>query len=181
MALRIAFLFEGYAIDCASQLSDHGMYTSSQGAAGRTMAQIPKPPGLPESGFYEYLNSETLNRIFSLPQNCAMAQDVASSLGEVADDDAYLAEIKESTVKLALEAASISRRLRSDHSLVDRRLEYGEWDVDKFLDRELENSKLRIVDSCHYHRPKNSSRFLIASAVTVPISFNNRRICSPVE
>jgi hypothetical protein len=123
LALRLAFLFEGYAIDCASKISDHQMYTDSHGAAGGTMAKIPEPPGLPESSSYEFLKSEMLNRVFAFPQTCKIAQDTVTFVAEVHDEDEFWRAVEEETIKIVSEAIDIGRELRRNHGLIERQLE----------------------------------------------------------
>jgi len=123
LALQLAFLFEGYAIDCASKISDHQMYTDSHGAAGGTMAKIPEPPRLPESSSYEFLKSEMLNRVFAFPQICKIAQDTVTFVGDVQGEDEFWEAVEEEAIKIVSEALDIGRELRRNYGLIERQLE----------------------------------------------------------
>jgi hypothetical protein len=77
LALQLAFLFEGYAIECADKASDHRTAISSDGHAGSLIGRVPQLLPLPESDAYKLLDRTVLNDVLDFPQRCQMANEAA--------------------------------------------------------------------------------------------------------
>ena len=139
LALRLAFLFEGYAIDCADQASNHRTAIDSHGAAGSVITKVPQLPSLPDSDAYKLLDRSILNDIFDFPQRCRMANDEALAYLDIVGDEEYFAIlIEENTLRMGTHAMNIAKNLRISHNLIVRVLQSGEWNVANYFRDELE-------------------------------------------
>ena len=135
LAMQLAFLFEDYAINCASALSDHDMADQSQGAAGKNLQSIPTLLLLPEEDYKEF-DQEMLAQVLDFPQRIRMADEEAGFYFEVEGEESALACNYRSTVTLAARALDIGAAMRRAYNLPQRNLVYGKFDVREYLEEE---------------------------------------------
>jgi len=139
LALRLAFLFEGYAVECADKAGDQQLAYDSEGTAGRFIGQVPVMPPLPLEDNHKFLDHNILNDIYDFPQRCVMANQNAMFWEEVVGDrDSCTNALGINTIKMGVRAINIGNQLRKMYNLSPRLLGYGEFDVENFLKKELE-------------------------------------------
>jgi len=142
LALRLAFLFEGYAVDCADKLADHNLADESGAHAGSFIGKVPEIISLPLEGGHKLLDQGLLNDIFDFPQRCIMANRNAMFWEEVVGDrDCCTNALAQNTVDMGARAMDIGKRLREMYKLDFRQLSYGDFDMGKFLEGELTDLK----------------------------------------
>ncbi len=146
LALQLAFLLEGYAIDCAGKVSDHSMAVSSEGHVGKEIGAVPASPSFPESDAYKLLDRAILNDLLDFPQRCRMAQEAAMAWWDVVgDEDACSTAMLENTLSMGGAAIEIAKGLRKKYALGDRSLKFGEWDIESFFVEELRTLAERVA------------------------------------
>lgn len=138
LALRLAFLFEGYAVECADKVGDHQLAYDSDRHAGRFIGQVPKIPPLPREEDQKILDHSLLNDIWDFPQRCVMANDNALFWDDIGERDCTTNALRINTIKMGFRAMDIGNRLRKKYDLSPRLLGFGDFDVEKFLKEELE-------------------------------------------
>lgn len=150
LALRLAFLFEGYAFQCADKISDHHMAESSTSSeywftgnsgpeAGAFIGEVPKLSSFPselEEG-YKLLDQDILNDIFDFPQRCIMANRNAMFWDEIGEKECCTNALGQNTLDMGARALDIGKRLRKKYALESRQLIYDRFDMEKFLTEEL--------------------------------------------
>jgi hypothetical protein len=150
LALRLAYLLEGYAIDCASKEADHDTAIEHEGDAGSFLAEVPVLPDLPTSDAYQLLDTKTLGQILDLPQRREMAQQAAMFWWDmVADEGATRVALGENTITMGFLALKIAKDLRSSYHLGSRDLTFGRWDIVQHYEKEM-----RKVAAAEAHREK---------------------------
>src|SRR5665213_470230 len=87
LAIQLAFLLEGYAIDCANKANDHKTAEQFDGHAGALIGSIPTPPPFPEGDAYKLLDRTLLNDLLDFPQRCQMAHEEAMFWWNVVGDE----------------------------------------------------------------------------------------------
>jgi hypothetical protein len=137
LATQLAVQFEGYAIECADKVSDNDTAWGSDGAAGENIRSIPQFAPLPISDAYKLLKRGLVDEMLQLPQDILMAQKSASFTGDVGDEDEYIKEVRDSTLRIGSQAANMALKLRQKYSLPERLLVYNEWDIRKYFGDEL--------------------------------------------
>ena len=151
LALRLVFLFEGYAVQCADKISDHHTaesstspeywYTGKSGPeAGAFIGEVPKISPFPselEEG-YKLLDKDILNDIFDFPQRCILANKDAMFWWDIVGERECCANaLAQNTIDMGARAMDIGKRLRKKYDLAARQLGYEEFDMEKFLKEEL--------------------------------------------
>jgi hypothetical protein len=138
LALRLAFIFEGYAISCAEKESDHSTAVEHDGHAGRLLGSVPDAPTLPESDAYEFLDSDILSDAFDLPQRVMMADRFASFWWDtVGDRDSFYTEVGHQTLQMGAMAMEVAGKIRRRYRLPARPLVIGTWDIGAYLKDEV--------------------------------------------
>lgn len=142
LAMKIAFLVEDYAIDCAHALADHDTAIQSSGAAGKHLGSPPKMASLPDDD-YSSFEQNLLAKLLDFPQRVRMAVDeVEFDFGVVGQESAQETAYKR-TVELAQLALSIGDSLRAKYKLPRRDLVYGQFSIRKMI---ADESK-KLLDS----------------------------------
>jgi hypothetical protein len=138
LAIQLAFLLEGYAIECANKANDHRIAKQSDGHAGALIGSIPMPPPFPEGDAYKLLDRTLLNDLLDFPQRCQMANEAAMFLWDVVgDEDSCCVAMEENTVQMGGRAVAIAKKFRIKYKLDSRDLSFGEWDIADFFDNGL--------------------------------------------
>jgi hypothetical protein len=137
LALQLAFLFEGYAIECADKASDHRFAIDSGGHAGQSIGRVPDLSTLPESDAYKLLDRSCLNDVLDFPQRCQMANEAAMFWEDVGHPDCCSVALEENTLQMGSRALDIARNLRRIYALHSRDLTFEEWDIEEFFYRKL--------------------------------------------
>jgi hypothetical protein len=138
LALQLAFLFEGYAIECADKTNDQRTADDSDGAAGSAIGRVPQLPPLPESDAYKLLDRARLNDVLDFPQRCQMANEAAMFWWDVVgDNDCCRNAMEENTLVMGGRAVDIAKKLRTTYALGSRDLTFGEWNIEEFFSQEL--------------------------------------------
>ncbi|MEI9889108.1 MAG: hypothetical protein WDN08_21905 [Rhizomicrobium sp.] len=147
LALRLAFVLEGYAIACAEKQSDHSTAVEHDGQAGRLLGSVPEVPALPESDAYQFLDRSILNSVLDFPQRVVMADRFAAFWWDtVGDLDSFRSEIGSQTIRMGHLAAVLAKRVRTTYRIQGRPLVLGTWDIGKYLEdevRKLDETKRR--------------------------------------
>jgi hypothetical protein len=138
LALQLAFLFEGYAIECADKANDQRTADDSDGAAGSAIGRVPQLPPLPESDAYKLLDRARLNEVLDFPQRCQMANEAAMFWWDVVGDhDCCHNAMEENTLLMGGRAVDIAKKLRTTYGLDPRDLTFGKWNIEEFFSKEL--------------------------------------------
>ena len=136
LALQIAVLLEGYAIECASSASDQQIDTDSGGSAGERLSRVPKFPELPKSDGYKFFDTDLLNSVLDFPQRCEIANKAAIfSMNVGCDDDGKT--IEENTLRMGESALRLALRIRQKHRLEPRDLRFGDWDIEDYFREQI--------------------------------------------
>lgn len=150
LAMRLAVLFEGHAIDCAKKVITHDAYIEHDESGtviqGEEISEVPAVPPLPEQGNYEVLDRDSLEDILIAPQAHDSALKSLKDLLNMGEIDAYLTGRRNTVVRIGATSLGISERLRKAHKLSARNFVHYEWDSKKFLEEEnsrLENARNR--------------------------------------
>lgn len=142
LALRLAFIFEGYAIDCADKAADHEVAYDSDQAAGCFIGKVPELTLIPLEEGYKLLDLSLLNDILDFPQRCDMANKNAMFWDDVVGDrDSCTNALAQNTIEMGARAMDIGKQLREKYDLSSRNLSYGEFDMAEFLQKELKKLK----------------------------------------
>jgi hypothetical protein len=136
LATQLAYLFEGYVIECANNLASYDMLKISKGIFGSKIAEIPDFPELPESGVYEFIEPQLTERIFSFPQHLRLLQAKAGIYTPDQSDDSFFQANHEYTLECAELAYSIAGVIRSEHKLPSRELKHEDWLIREQLIRD---------------------------------------------
>jgi hypothetical protein len=138
LAFQLAFLFEGYAVECAQQASDHDLARQFDGHAGALIGRVPAVASLPESDAYKLLDRSLLNDVLDFPQRCQMANEAALLWWNVVGDEDCCSEaMEENTLLMGGRAVGIATRLRATYKLGPRDFAFGTWDIRTFFAKEL--------------------------------------------
>jgi hypothetical protein len=138
IALRLAILFEDYAIESANKICDHQLVTSSDRTAGKFICEVPMPPPLMLEKEYKLIDLKLLNDILDFPQRCLLANDNAFFLEKmVGDRECTTIALGENTIDMAYRALELGKRLRCQYKLSSRELSYQDYDIEKFLKSEF--------------------------------------------
>ena len=130
LALNVAVVLEGYAIEVSHKLGDHQLANDSAGAAGNFIASIPVPPPFPESTHYRLMTPSLLDRILDFPQRCKMADlEVQFWWEAVGEIDDVRASAYKGAAKMGALAVSLSSEIRTQYDLPARELSFGDWDI----------------------------------------------------
>jgi hypothetical protein len=144
LAFQLAFLLEGYAVECAQQASDHDTARQSDGHAGGLISRVPAPASLPESDAYKLLDRSLLNDVLDFPQRCQMANEAAMFWWNVVGDQDCCSEaMEENTILMGGRAVDIATRLRATYKLGSRDLTFGTWNIRNFFAKELKRLEER--------------------------------------
>jgi len=130
LALRVAFMLEGYAIDCADKVEFADVDRV------RDFSAVPQLPALPESSAYVLMQTDILEKILDHPQQCQMAGSGAAFLREIGDPESASVAVEEATIQLGQKALEIAQEIRKHYHLPRRKLVSGTWDIETFYARE---------------------------------------------
>jgi len=138
LALRLAFLFEGYGVNCAAYISEYDTvvkeekdYTSYFGEG------VPIISSIPFEEAHKFLDRVLLNDILDFPQRCTMANSHGDYLSELGDNNGYCTFISEEYIRMGVQAMSIGKQLREKYNLTARELIFGGFNPEKFLKNKL--------------------------------------------
>jgi hypothetical protein len=117
----------------------------NDGHAGAYLGHIPTPPPLPTGDAYRFLEAHILNSVFGFAQRCKMAQLAADFwVDTVGDRECYQTAIEEGAISMGAESLEIARSVRTKYSLGNRTLEFGTWNIDKFMREEKAKLEKRL-------------------------------------
>lgn len=135
-ALKVAIELEGFALDCADKLQEHGTAISSQGLAGAILGRMPDMPQLNIAvGFLRPKKAKVANRLLIFPQEYAQAEQTLSFWWDVVGDPEYnTTEVTNQTAMIGLKAIKLAQDIRAAFKLPNRELVFGNYEVKSILD-----------------------------------------------
>jgi hypothetical protein len=108
IALRLAILFENYAIASTDKFCNHQLANTSDQHAGEYIKKIPTPPPLMLEKKYKLIDLKLLNDILDFPQKCVLANDNALFPIQIdGDKESTLIVLEENTINMAYREAQI--------------------------------------------------------------------------
>lgn len=134
LALRLAFLLEGYTVKSVSILSDHDLASQTDGHLGKHIGAVPDMPPLPDDD-YRTFGQELLSQLLEFPQRIDMAKDEAAFCFDIDGNIEAVESMRKNTASLAQSALDLSRKLRQEYKLPKRDLVIGKFDVAHVLDQ----------------------------------------------
>ena len=142
LAMRLAVLFEAYALECANRIEEVGIHRSS-GVRG---IQLPKAIVLPDSTYWEYLRHDLAERALTfsnVAQHAAGAIEFVSSLEN--DPDATAVAFADQAGMVGMRAWTLACDLRSAYQVRPFRKEDLGWDFVDTLARAKRAAQERRV------------------------------------
>lgn len=134
-ALKIAVALEGYAIGCADKIGDHRTAESSDGHAGRYMANLPSLPDMDVSpGLWNGRKVNAVGDMLIFTQEiCQAEQRVVFWWDVVGDMECVRNEAVEQSAKMGLRSIEIASNIREAFGLPERELVFGEYEIKAVL------------------------------------------------
>ncbi|WP_395675802.1 hypothetical protein [Inquilinus sp.] len=83
LAVKLTIIFEKFAMDCASSISDNQLYNESDHAAGKENHRLPKMDELPSSEDWHSLKPELTARILFFPNEISNSNSSLDFLEDV--------------------------------------------------------------------------------------------------
>jgi len=151
LALKIAFQIEDYSISCLHIVDEHFLYLDSAGSAGKLKASLPIVPGLPDSDSYNLIDPEILHWLFVLTQ----CQDNIEScvdfyFQEISEIDAGYKLFLKGLNEVGLKSFIMARRLRLEHSLPPRSINFAGSTLEERYSDNLERLESFTSSSLYY-------------------------------
>ena len=140
IALKLAYLFEGFACKCLSAAEEHDLAISSNEHAGKYMTRVPEFSKLPEFD-YQVFDLKLLDKVFDFPNQVIFANESISFLFDVAGMDEGSKEAYKNSLKLAKNSLEIADKIRSQYDFVQRSLSFGDYSVRDNIKERLKKFK----------------------------------------
>ena len=134
-ALRLALVFERFAIACAYQREDASLFVQSKGAVGSPHVELPALGDLPVEADWKGLDHELVAMVLNFPLELEVMKHGARSLWEVVDEDVVAKHCDEQAGEKGLQAIRIADALRKHYRLAQVGLSL-EWDFRESLQNE---------------------------------------------
>ena len=136
-ALKMAVALEGYAINCANNLTDHNLAISSEGHAGSFMGGVPEFPELSIAvGFLKTKRASVANQLLVFPQEICQAEQYVSGYWDCVGDHEGTREIAvEQAAKMGLQSLTLTKDIRSAFDLPSRDIVFGQYSVQDVLEK----------------------------------------------
>lgn len=138
LALQLAFLFEGYAIQRADEVSNYDKAIEEEREPDKYFSnRVPTIPSFPFEEKHELLDTELVSDILDFPQRCTMANFLANYSFDVGNEGLFYIFIREESIRMGIQALSIEKWLRETYKLAPRSLTFGSFDIEEFLQLQL--------------------------------------------
>lgn len=146
LAMRLAVLFEGYALECANRIADNELFRTSGGHAGGCSFKLPNPVTLPDSTYWEYLRHDLAERALTFPNIAAHADGAIEFTSRVENDPESTAVAFDDQAGLTgMKAWALACDLRHEYEVVPfRKADIG-WDFVNTLAKAQREADARRV------------------------------------
>lgn len=133
LALRLAFVLEKFAVDCAGMISDAVLHDDSRGSAGKVHVRLPELGEYPVEADYAMLDQNLLAQALAFRLEIDTGNNAVSFLGEVAHDDDQDGECRNQCARLGLKALNLSQAFTERYELAPFNLNVNLWDFKRVL------------------------------------------------
>jgi hypothetical protein len=129
LAVRLAVLLEGFALDCADAIADKELHDSSEGHAGRRHGTIPELAAYPD-GDWRALTPNLMGRCLSLRNELKLSDGHIAFWEDIGERDSIPQEAVQQTGKCGYRAWLLATDLRKEYHLgTFDPLSVSAWDV----------------------------------------------------